>query len=79
MATFAIENGYAEAIIRGFRASFFNDNQYTQIKNCSTLDELKSVPPPPCSSSKTPTTDPTSSLITPISPSPSCVPSSNAS
>lgn len=38
MATFAIENGYAEAIIRGFRASFFTDNQYTQIKNCSTLD-----------------------------------------
>jgi V-type H+-transporting ATPase subunit d len=43
MANFAIENGYAEAIIRGFRASFFTDSQYTQIKNCSSLDELKSV------------------------------------
>lgn len=43
MSTFAIENGYAEGIIRGFRASFFNEQQYTQIKNCSTLDELKSV------------------------------------
>lgn len=43
MTTFAIENGYAEAIIRGFRASFFNEQQYTQIKNCSNLDELKSV------------------------------------
>lgn len=43
MTTFAIENAYAEAIIRGFRASFFTDTQYTQIKNCSTLDELKSV------------------------------------
>ena len=43
MSTFAVENGYAEAIIRGFRASFFNETQYTQIRNCSTLDELKSV------------------------------------
>lgn len=43
MATFAIENGYAEGIIRGFRASFFSDAQYTQIKNCSNLEELKSV------------------------------------
>lgn len=75
MATFAIENGYAEAIIRGFRASFFTDNQYTQIKNCSTLDELKSVPLPPRSSWRTPTTAPTCSPTTPTSPSPSCVPS----
>jgi len=43
MALFSIENGYAEAIIRGFRASFFVDTQYTQIKNCSSLEELKSV------------------------------------
>jgi len=38
MANFAIENGYAEAIIRGFRSSFFTEQQYTQIKNCQTLD-----------------------------------------
>ena len=44
MANFAIENGFAEAIIRGFRASFFTEQQYTQIKNCSSLDELRSVP-----------------------------------
>lgn len=75
MATFAIENGYAEAIIRGFRASFFTDNQYTQIKNCSTLDELKSVPHSPRSSWRTPTTAPTSSQTTPTSPFPSCAPS----
>lgn len=43
MATFAIENAYAEGIIRGFRASFFGDAQYNQIKNCQNLDELKSV------------------------------------
>lgn len=57
MATFAVENGYAEAIIRGFRASFFTDNQYTQIKNCSSLDELKSVLPISSSSLKILTTD----------------------
>lgn len=44
MATFAIENGYAEGIIRGFRASFFTSSQYEQIKNCQNLEELKSVP-----------------------------------
>lgn len=38
MATFAVENGYAEAVIRGFRASFFTDAQYTQIRNCSNLE-----------------------------------------
>lgn len=38
MTTFAVENAYAEAIIRGFRSSFFTDTQYTQIKNCTTLD-----------------------------------------
>lgn len=43
MATFAIENGYAEGIIRGFRASFFTQAQYEQIKNCQNLEELKSV------------------------------------
>lgn len=43
LAIFAIDNGYAEGIIRGFRASFFSEAQYTQIKNCSNLEELKSV------------------------------------
>lgn len=42
MSTFAIENGYAEGIIRGFRASFFGDAQYNQIRNCQNLEELKS-------------------------------------
>ncbi len=43
MATFAVENAYSEAILRGFRASFLNDGQYTQMKNCMNLDDLKSV------------------------------------
>ena len=59
MSTFAVENGYAEAIIRGFRASFFNEQQYAQIKNCSSLDELKSVTHLSLSSLKIPTTGPT--------------------
>lgn len=67
MALFAIENGYAEAIIRGFRSSFFTDSQYTQIKNCSSLDELKSVPHFQLSFSKTLIMDLISSLITQIS------------
>ena len=70
MATFAVENGYAEAILRGFRASFFTDNQYTQVKNCSSLDELKSVPLRPRSSSRIRTTGPTCSPTTPTSRSP---------
>ena len=60
MTTFAIENAYAEAIIRGFRSSFFTDTQYTQIKNCTSLDELKSVPHSLFSSSRRATTATTS-------------------
>lgn len=74
MSLFSIENGYAEGIVRGFRSSFFNEQQYTQVKNCSTLDELKSVQPFLPSSWRTLTTEPTSSSITPMSPSPSCAP-----
>lgn len=70
MATFAIENAYAEGIIRGFRSSFFGDAQYNQIRNCQNLEELKSVPHALPSFSRTPTTDLTSSLRTPTSRSP---------
>lgn len=76
MCTFAVESGFAEAIIRGFRSSFFNEQQYTQIKNCTTLDELKTVLLPLPSSWKTPTTVPTCSSTTPTSPSHSCAPAS---
>lgn len=44
MATFAVENGYAEGILRGLRSSFLTEQQYMQVKNCTNLGELKSVP-----------------------------------
>ena len=42
LATFAVNDGYAEAIIRGMRASFLSENHYNQIKNCTNIPELKS-------------------------------------
>ena len=72
MSTFAIENGYAEGIVRGFRSSFFSEQQYTQIKNCSTLDELKSVLYSLPSSSKTQIMVLTFYLTIPTFPSHSC-------
>lgn len=42
MATFAVENGYAEGILRGLRSSFLTEQQYMQAKNCGNLAELKS-------------------------------------
>ena len=43
LCVFAPDDGYAEAIIRGLRASFLSEAHYNQMKNCSTLAELKSV------------------------------------
>ena len=76
MCTFAVESGFAEAIIRGFRSSFFNEQQYTQIKNCTTLDELKTVPLSLSSSWKILTTVHTCYLTTPTSQSHLCAPAS---
>ena len=42
MATFAVENGYAEGILRGLRSGFLTEPQYMQAKNCGNLGELKS-------------------------------------
>ncbi|KAM3136632.1 hypothetical protein pb186bvf_011268 [Paramecium bursaria] len=39
---FAVDDGYAEAIIRGLRAGFLNEAQYTQMKSCTSIPELKS-------------------------------------
>lgn len=43
LCVFAPDDGYAEAIIRGLRASFLTEAHYNQMKNCSTMAELKSV------------------------------------
>lgn len=42
LCVFAPDDGYAEAIIRGLRASFLTEAHYNQMKNCSTITELKS-------------------------------------
>ena len=42
MCTFAVENGYAEGILRGLRSSFLTEQQYMQIKNCANIGELRS-------------------------------------
>ena len=31
---FAIDDGFAEAVLRGLRSSFLSENQYNQMKTC---------------------------------------------
>ena len=40
---FPVNDGFPEAIIRGLRATFLTEAHYTQMRNCSSLVELKSV------------------------------------
>lgn len=40
---FAIDDGYAEGILRGLRSTFLTETQYNQMKNCQNLAELKTV------------------------------------
>lgn len=39
---FCVDDGFAEAIMRGLRAGFLSEAQYNQMKNCASLPELKS-------------------------------------
>lgn len=41
LCTFAIEGGFAEAIMRGQKLSFLKEDHYSQIKNLTNLQELK--------------------------------------
>lgn len=43
LALFAVNDGYSEAIIRGLRSNFLNEATYNQMKNCSSIAELKSL------------------------------------
>lgn len=43
LVTFAVDDGFAEAILRGLRASFITQAQYTQMKTSNNLTDLKSV------------------------------------
>lgn len=43
LALFAVNDGYSEAVIRGLRSNFLNEATYNQMKNCSSITELKSL------------------------------------
>lgn len=40
---FNTADGYAEAILRGFRKGILGDNIYTALRNTNNLKDLKSV------------------------------------
>lgn len=41
--TFAVHDGYVEAICRGFRGGFLTEETYTNLKNCNNIGEFKLV------------------------------------
>lgn len=43
MASFNVDDGYAEAIVRSLRKGFLREEHYNQLKNCSNLTEFKLV------------------------------------
>ena len=40
---FNVDDGYSEAILRGLRKSFLGEITYANIRNASSLKDLKSV------------------------------------
>lgn len=40
LSTFAIENGFVEAKLRGYRSSFLKEEHYNQLKGFNTLEEV---------------------------------------
>eukprot|EP00825_Cyclidium_porcatum_P031544 TRINITY_DN3341_c0_g1_i1.p1 TRINITY_DN3341_c0_g1~~TRINITY_DN3341_c0_g1_i1.p1 ORF type:complete len:409 (-),score=88.01 TRINITY_DN3341_c0_g1_i1:940-2166(-) len=43
LINYAIDDGYAEGILRGLRSTFISEAQYNQMKNCQSLAELKTI------------------------------------
>ena len=41
--TFPINDGYPEAICRGFRSGFLTEEVYTNLRNCNNIAEFKLV------------------------------------
>jgi V-type H+-transporting ATPase subunit d len=41
IATFNIQHGYAEALLRGMRSSFLADSDYHHLTQCETLDDVR--------------------------------------
>ncbi|RYG67899.1 hypothetical protein EON64_06435 [archaeon] len=40
LATFNMQHGFVEAIIRGFRSSFMTDETYHHLTQCETLEVI---------------------------------------
>lgn len=38
MLTFAIDDGFLEATVKGFRSGFLTDEEYNHLTQCETLD-----------------------------------------
>jgi V-type H+-transporting ATPase subunit d len=43
IATFQINDGFPEALVRSLLKGFLKDDQYAQLKNCSNMNEFKLV------------------------------------
>jgi V-type H+-transporting ATPase subunit d len=43
MASFNVDDGFAESIIRSLRKGFLKEETYNQLKGCSNLNEFKLV------------------------------------
>lgn len=41
MASFNIQHGFAEALVRGMRSSFLLDQDYHHLTQCETLDDVR--------------------------------------
>jgi len=41
MATFNSHHGFVEALVKGFRSGFLNDNDYARLQQSETLDDIK--------------------------------------
>ena len=43
LSFFGINDGYAEAIVRGLRSNLISEPIYNQMKSCNTAGELKAM------------------------------------
>ncbi|KAL3909960.1 MAG: hypothetical protein SGARI_002348 [Bacillariaceae sp.] len=41
IASFNIQHGFAEALVRGMRSSFLQDQDYHHLTQCETLDDVR--------------------------------------
>ena len=41
IATFNVNHGFAEALVRGFRSGFLTDSDYSRIQQSESLDDIK--------------------------------------